>query len=197
MARSTMVELIARTRGLIGDPAAAGQTFTDDDVQAALDRRRIDIRYQPLQPRETYSSVGGVLYLDYYSQWTDWESDAVLTQYLYTAVTPTANEWLVGHWQFAVSTLPAIYITGKTYDVYAAAADMLDRWVAVNAGAYDFTSDGQSFHRSQMNMGRMNLANQYRALQRPQQITVTRSDLGADDSPTATGWVNYGDGGPR
>src|SRR5260221_7349684 len=131
--RGTMTALIARTRLLINDtlPAGSGQVFLDQDVQNSLDESRLDLYNQPLVPQPTFSS-GTMLYLDYFAppQLGDWEDDIVLKQYLTMVVTPSATDDIVGHWTFAQSTLPPVFITGKTYDIYRAAADLLVRLAA-------------------------------------------------------------------
>jgi hypothetical protein len=90
------------------------------------------------------------------------------------------SEPIVGHWQFAQTTLPSVFITGKTYDVYRAAADLLERWAARWALSYDVNVDGQSLKRSQAGMALQNLARQYRMQQRAFTISTTRTDTGSD-----------------
>jgi hypothetical protein len=180
--RASMAELIDRVRGLIGDPAGASEQFNSQAIQDALDRRRRDVRSLELAYGETIQPGGAVAYLDYYAPGglTDWEADAAL-QYggTWAAVTPASSDWLAGHWTFASSQPPAVYLTGKTYDVYAAAADLLERWAATVARAYDFDEDGQRFRRSQQREGLLAVAAQYRAQQRPAVGSMARSDLNA------------------
>src|SRR5258708_6354760 len=148
--RGTMASLIARTRLLINDtlPAGSGQVFADQDLQNVLDESRIDLYNQPLVPQWTYSGNTPQV-LDYFapSQWGDWEDDIVLKQYLSTVVTPASTDDIVGHWTFAQSTLPPVFITGKTFDIYRSAADLLARLAAQWMLRFNATADGQTLHR--------------------------------------------------
>ena len=174
--RPSMAALISRTRLLINDTAGASQTFADQDVQDVLDESRQDIKNQEMIPRPTFVT-GTVSYLDYYTKQTDWEDDFVLKQYLINTVTPALSEPIIGHWQFATSTLPSVFITGKTYDIYRAAADLLERWAAKLTLSFDFTSDGQSFRRSQMHGQLLDMALHYRMKQRARVVSMVRDDM--------------------
>ncbi len=184
--RSTMAALISRVRTLISDPSGASETFADQDIQDALDESRIDLRYLGLDPRPTYS--GGTLqFLDYYVPrgFGMLEGDWALWQYLYVAVTPASNEPILGHFTFATSTLPPIYIIGKSYDVWRAAADLLERKAAIYATRFDFTQDGQSFRVSQAQSQLLDLALHYRMKQRVIVGKASRNDLAPDASEQA------------
>ncbi len=124
--RSTMANLITRERVLINDPSGASQVFDDQTIQDILDARRIDVLNGSLIEKPTFSG-STVQYLDYFSDWSDWEDSPVLKQYLTVVVTPSTSENIVGHWTFASTTLPPVFITGRTFDIYAAAADLLER----------------------------------------------------------------------
>ena len=194
MARSTMANLILRMRDLINDAPGASQVWTDDQIQGVMDASRQDIGNAVLTAFPTYSG-STIQYLDYYSDWTDWEDDVVLKQYLTQVVTPSASENIVGHWTFATNKFPPVYISGKTYDVYRSAADLLERWAAKWVLSYGFSSDGQSFQRQQAATMLQALAKTYRQKQRPRSIIATRSDLvGASqgtDNPLAARPIDY------
>lgn len=180
MARSTMANLIARVRSMINDPSGLTQTFADDDIQAVLDASRQDVRNQPLTPKPTYSG-NTLLYLDYYANVGDWEDGVILKQYLTTVVTPSLSENLVGHWQFSDTTLPPVAITGSTYDIYRAAADLLERMAAKWVLRYSFSADGQNMQRGQVTTALQQLAATYRRQQRAVSYAMTRSDIAAGD----------------
>lgn len=183
--RTSMAALITRIRVLINDPSGGSQIFDDQTIQDVLDESRTDMRNVQLRAEPTY--VGNTIsYLDYYSDLGGWEDDFVLKQYLITVVTPATSEPIVGHWTFATTTLPGVYITGKLYDVYRAAADLLERWSAKWVLAYAFTSDGQSFQRQQAAIALQTLATTYRRKQRAMTISFSRTDLnaGAGNGPS-------------
>ena len=176
--RSTMAALIARERLMIFDPAGASQVFADQDIQNILDESRIDCYNLPLTPQWTFSG-NTPLFLDYFapSQWGNWEDDIVLKQYLTTPVTPSATDDIVGHWTFAQTTLPPVYITGKTYDIYRAAADLLQRLASQWMLRFNATADGQTLHREGAFANIRALIKEYRLKQRVGITTMARSDM--------------------
>ena len=196
--RSTMAAVIARLRLLINDPAGVSQQFADQDIQDVLDANRQDVQYLALDGYPTYSG-NNLLYLDYYTSMGDWENNTTLWQYRTLRVTPSLSEPIVGHWQFAQTTLPPVFLLGSTFDVYRAAADLLERLSARWALSYDVNVDGQSLRRSQALPALLALARQYRMQQRPVLIDASRSDLNAGSSgpslsPTELDYMGSGDG---
>ncbi len=170
-----MAELIARVRDLIGDDAGANQALSDQQIQGAMDRHRIIVRYAELRGEATRGS-GTVTYLDYYSEYGDWEADEKLYNAAYDQLAPATADRLTGHWTFATSTPGPVYIVGKSYDVYGAAADLLEQWATRLALKYDVTDQGSSYKRSQMAEGLLRQARAYRSQQRVQVIQMDRSD---------------------
>ncbi len=198
--RSTMSDLIARTRLLIADPAGASQQFADQDIQNWLDANRDDIRYESLVIAPSIvntastNNQAATIFADYYSRYGWWESDVTLQAYVngqaWVVATPLASELLIdqAHWQFELNVytsgtvpgqLPPVFATGKIYDVYAAAADLLEFWAAVFAGAYDVNVDGQSLRRSQLMTAKHALAEVYRRRARPKLAKMVREDVHA------------------
>lgn len=200
MARSTMAALIARLRILINDTAGGSQQFSDDDIQNVMDAARQDVKNQPMIPRPTFTGAT-IQFLDYYTDLGDWEDDLVLKQYLINVVTPATSEPIAGHWTFATTTLPPIYISGKTYDIYRAAADLLERWAARWALSYSISVDGQSLQRGMVLTMLLDLAKTYRLQQRAHSISVVRTDTTRQGNIAAVGLgpteLDYmGSGGP-
>jgi len=190
--RSTMSDLIARTRLLMADTAAADQDFQDQDVQDTLDRRRTDVNYQELRGKPTIDpSSRLLLYYDYYSNYPDWEDDVKIQHGSDWAVlTPDVSDNVVGHWTFTDNTLPPVFIVGKTYDLYAAAADLLEIWlVRAKCGAFDVRlASGTTFHRSQKFIEIQKLINQYRLMQRPIVTDLDRNDWRHPPSTVTRPW---------
>jgi hypothetical protein len=195
--RSSMAALITRVRQLIGDPAGGSQTFDDQTIQNALDHYRNDYRYEMLRGVQTFSG-SNVLYLDYYAADGDWEADATLYQFRTTLVTPATSDYQVGHWVFAATTLPPVYLIGQQYDPYGAACEMIDMRIALSTLQFDFTSDGQSFHLSQISAQLQKMKDLYLARMRPRIVTTYRSDANqaADLSigPNGLDYMGSGDG---
>lgn len=190
--RSTMAGLIARVRTMINDPAGASQVWTDQDIQNVLDESRQDIYNMPLDPKPTFSGAT-ISWLDYETpvELGDWEDDIVLKQYLTVVVTPATIDDIVGHYTFAASTFPPVYITGKTYDIHRSAADLLDRWAARWVLQFSFSSDGQSFQKAQAATALQALAKTFRLKQRAGGSTMKRTDI-ASSATLATNLAGPG-----
>jgi hypothetical protein len=193
-----MATLILKVRSLIFDPAGGSQVFSDDDIQGELDPTRLDIRYELLTPAPVIlnaastNNIAQLIWCDYYSRFKWWEDDVVLqgnnvsTLASWKVLTPVTSEPIVGHWAFETTVFtsgtapgqyPPVFATGKSYDIYGAAAAMLDMWSAQYAGAYDVTIDEQQFRRSQINTAKANLAETYRKRARVVSYTPMRTDL--------------------
>src|SRR5258708_6693880 len=188
--RGSMAALITGVRVLINDtlPVGSGQIFDDQTVQNVLDESRLDLYNQPLVPQWTYSGSTPQV-LDYFapSQWGDWEDDIVLKQYLTVVVTPASTDDIVGHWSFTASTLPPVFITGKTFDIYRSAADLLERWAARYALRFNSTAEGQTLHLEGASTQLLNLARRYRLKQPMGVTTMSRSDMRAQSGAERDG----------
>src|SRR5260370_2091814 len=186
MARASMAALISRIRDLTNDnlPAGSGQVWSDNQIQDVLDEGRIDVYNGHLTEKPTFSG-STIQYLDYVSEYGGWETDYVLKQYLTVAITPSFVEPIAGHFQFAVNEFPPVFITGKIYDVYRSAADILERQAAQWALRVSMTVDGQTIQRGQAVMALLNLAKTYIRKQRPRTITMKRGDFVASEANQA------------
>ena len=197
--RSSMADLIARIRVMIADPTSTTMLFQDQDIQDKLDEHRDDVRY--LQLTMTPSIVNAastnnqpsMIFADYYSvgfEW--WESDVTLqgntiNGKAWAVLNPLGSDYIVGHFQFELTPFtngtvpgqyPPVFITGKIYDRYAAAADLLDfKIMSLAATTYDFSSDGQSFRRSQIIDNMSKIATGYRMRAKPKTAKFTRGDV--------------------
>lgn len=173
--RESLGELVARVRVLIGD---TGDTpvFEDADIAAALDTWRTDMHYAQLTPTPVWTGPIAE-YFVYTAPLTDWEADAVLYDSSNSALTPLYSDLQAGRWEFAENTPPPVYIVGKSYDVYAAAADMLEAWAARVALDFDFSADGGQFSRSQKRGALMAVAEQYRRRSRPRCCVMVHKDI--------------------
>lgn len=181
-----MSSLIARVRSLISDPAGANQQFSDQDIQDVLDTGRVNVINALLRPTVTLTASGILNYENYYSDVGYWETDAVIQDGAFNVATDyTDADYLTGHWTWNLANpgkLPPLFITGKYYDLYGASADLLERWAAAWARSYDFTADGQSFHRSQASAAMLTQARQYRKQALVRAIPMVRDDLSDDSS---------------
>jgi len=187
MARSTMAALIALTRTKIGDPSSGSPVFSDDDVQAALDAARSERYNEFLIPIYTYDNGHTIVYLHHYSRYGFWEQGYSLLDNALNAVVPASDELLRdiddegmgAHFVFSTSEFPPIRVqAGYAYDVYRAAADLLQEMIALQAAnTFDFQpAQGQAFRLSQITAARQQLIDRYRMRQWPASIRLVRDD---------------------
>lgn len=177
--RETLANLVTRTRRLVGDPACASQYFEDDQIQDALDEQRWDVTYTELRPRPTYAQTLAAQWLDYYdpAYGGNWEDDIAFCTGGYVPLTPDVVDNIVGHWTFAVSQPPPVMIVfGKTFDIYAAAGDLVEQRASAVMLDFDVTSDKQAVLRSQKHAMLTAQAQKLRAKSRPRTIRGSRSD---------------------
>lgn len=187
--RSTMSAIITQVSMMIGDPS--NTTFTTQQVQDALDRVRDDVRYEMLTAGPSIINPSGTgtpqyVWADYYSMFGWWETDYQLQGPNFANLTAVASEPDYGHWQFQINVFtsgtapgqyPPVFITGKAYDVYWAAADLLEIWAAQLSGAYNFSIDGASFSRSLGFEQKLKAAGALRRMARPKRGVMQRNDI--------------------
>ena len=197
--RSSMGPLITKARLMIADPLSTTSFFEDQDIQDAFDDgNRDDIRYELATIAPTIvnaASTGNqatTIFADYYSTYRNWETDIVLQGVNITSgaawivLSPLASDFITGHFQFELTPFvngtapgqyPPVFLTGKTYDLFGAAADLLEFWAAALAGSYDITVDGQSLRRSQLMQAKITMANLYRRKAKAKSIAMVRTDV--------------------
>ena len=190
MARSTMATLISTLRELVNDPAGAAQVFADDTLQRHLDAHRWDVYDEALTAIPTPIGGGSVAYYEYRSRHRDFETTqggtAVFVVRDSVGATRGTATWAEVDYQLGRVTFAtdqagtALYLTGRTFDLYGAAADTLMDWAAKTALQFDFSSDSQSFSRSQKQAQLMQAAERYRRQARPLRVSITRPDVARD-----------------
>lgn len=198
-ARSTMASLILSVRTLINDtlPIGAGQIFDDQIIQDVMDEAREDVLNMPLIPKPTFSG-STIQYLDYFSEFGGWEDGMVLKQYLTVVVTPSLIEPIPGHFQFSANVWPPVYLTGRWFDRYRSAADLLERLASQYVLRYSMTVDGQNLQIGQVVNNLQNLAKTFRRQQRPRTIHMKYStvkdnqDTGISLAPTELDYMSSG-----
>lgn len=180
-ARTSLADLITEVRSLVADPY--GATFTDDQVQTALDARRTERRWVPLRPVQSFVPGGGIYFYDFYSDAAYWEADVQLQDMSYTTITADLSELFVGHWHFNVQPQGiGVRATGKTFDVHGSAADLLDRWAAQVMLDFDFTSNADQYRRSQKHAQIVKMAAEQRKLALPLNVRLVQSDAMPEQS---------------
>lgn len=210
--RTTMSALNTQVALMIGD--ASNVQFTQQQVQDTLDRNRQDVRYESLiiapsiVNTASTNNVASTIFADFYSQYGWWEADIVLQAYYggaaWVVVTPVSSELLLeqAHFVFEANVFtsgtvpgqtPPVFATGKVFDIYSAAADLLEFWAASYAGRVDVTMDGQTARLSQLMSNKLKAANIYRMQAKPKIATMTRGDIMPELSTRRVRLLDEGD----
>lgn len=165
MARVGMTALIEELRSLTEAGTAEytlGTTvyWSDNALQDVMDVHRLDLRFMQLQAYPDHVSGGSLVYKDYLSQYGYLEATTGGTAILYlqdsTGATLGTALWNAdyrrGMFTFVNTTAgTAVYLTGRSYDLNAAAADVWRRKAAHYApSSFDFSTDNHSISRAQV-----------------------------------------------
>ena len=161
--RTTMGGLVDQVRLLIGDAGGDEEAFSNDELQTFLDAWRTDVFYQALASQPTIAPGGATSYLTWAAAVGWWESSEVLVDGSYNGLSATVVDRQRGRWTFAASQA-AVLITGSYYDIYNAAADVADAWVAKEKFSFDFSADNAEYKRSQKIKGLETLSSRLRGL---------------------------------
>lgn len=175
-ARSGMSNLLLELRGMCEASAneytiGLANYWDDDQLQNILDIHRRDIVFEPLRMYPYQIAGGSLEYKDYRSAFGFYEATTGGTAIFYVqdgtgATIGTANytpDYRRGQVLFGADTGgSALYLTGRSYDLQAAAADVWRRKAAHYApSAFDFSTDNHSIQRSQVYAHCLEMANYY------------------------------------
>jgi hypothetical protein len=165
MARTTLSGLIEELRGLTEAGTAEytlGTTvyWNDDALQNILDLHRKDLRFMQLQSYPDTVQGGSLEYKEYRSSYGFYEQTGGGTSIFYlqdsTGATLGTALWNAdyrrGVFTFVNTTLgTSVYLTGRTYDMNAAAADVWRKKASHYApSSFDFSTDNHRIDRSQV-----------------------------------------------
>ena len=185
-ARTGMANLILRLRGMINAGTAdwtlgTANYWDDDHVQEVLDRYRGDVYHALLSPVPKY--VGGSIeYYDYRSPYGHLESGtAVLTiedaAGADQAVAGWTGDYVRGIFTFTTDRKGTSYfLTGRSYDLNRAAADVWRQKAAHFTEHYSFSTDNHNLSRGQIIDNCLKMASDYEAKAQPYTITIGRGD---------------------
>jgi hypothetical protein len=189
-ARTGMATLISELRGLCNagsaDYTIAGVAYwSDDHLQRVLDNHRKEVIEEALYNVDE-NEGGTSITKRYYSHGGNYEQttggtavfvvkdsnwNAVGTA-LYTVDYPRGEITFAGDTDGS-----AYYLTGRSYDLNAAAADIWDRKAAqVTSAAYSWSSDNMRVDKSGLRKEAVEMARYYRGLAGPTSIDLDRSD---------------------
>lgn len=177
MPRSTMADLITLMRTqFLNDPNAL--VFSDDQIQAAFDTHRTDVFQYRLQVADDVQPSGVIFWRDFYADINWWENGVQLQDHNFHYVTADSLiEPLIGHWQFTQSQIIPVYATGRHYDIYTTAVDLLMWWKSRLKLEVDFSDSGRTYLRMQRIKAIDELVKDYRSRTKPGVIRqVKKSD---------------------
>lgn len=192
MPRSTMARLIQEVRSLTqANPAewslGTANYWDDNQIEILLDRHRRDVVREPLRSVSVYVGGGSIEWREYHSQYGQWEAtsggSAVFEIEDALGAAQGTALWSADYVRGVVTFGQnqggtAYYLTGRVYDLYGAASELLRSWASHEKLGFDFASDGQSFKRSQKVTHLLGLANHYAGMGWAQTARMVRSDLG-------------------
>lgn len=161
---------------MIGDPAGASQSFSDDEIGRALDANREDVRSLELTAAESVTDLGEWECREYYAPYGAWETSATLKNAQNQTLTPSESELEVGVWRFGVNTPAPVYVTGRVFDLAAAAADLLDMKLARIGSGFDFSVDGLSVNTGNQSAALRGASAAFRSQQRMKVVKMVRED---------------------
>jgi hypothetical protein len=186
--RSTCSELIDVLRGMTGAGESEYSTvnedfFSDDVLQRTLDAHRLNVYQEPIYPAQGFQGTS----YEYQSQWDNYEQSSGGTAIFYLEDGTGAKvssalysvDYLNGHITFTANTAGALYyLTGRSYDLNAAAAEVWRQKASQSAvSQFDWSTDNMSVKRSQVQANYQNQADYYQGKARPKQVTLWRRDI--------------------
>jgi hypothetical protein len=179
--RVSMESLIEKVRRNLGMHSTYRALVSDQEVQDALDRYRMEFRTSPLRPQEAITSSGAVEWKIWTAPYEDWEDTVLLqTGNAWATLTPTSSDLLTGRWTFAAHQTSLVYATGFSYDTAAASADLARDVANTMWMHYNFGGQGATFNREAIRDNLLEVEQAFRAQARPLVVGMFRTDAGPD-----------------
>jgi len=187
-----MVDLILQLRALADagtlDYTQTGGTavyWDGDQLQIVLDRHVSRVYREQLISYPQIIAGGTPLYQEYRSAYRNWERiESGTVQFNLEAgagITPGTTLWAadyaLGIITFSASTGGSVYfVSGRSYDLYGAAADVWRAKAGQAGKLFDFSTDNHSLKRSQIMDHCLKMADYYSTLQIAPVTSLYRSD---------------------
>lgn len=174
--RPTMTKLIQLLRGLTnaGESDYTIGNFTywsRDQLQDALDRHSVSVNDEPIAPKKSLESGGAISYYDYQSRYRFFETtDGGTLRFIVKDSTGAVQTGWTANYEngeitFSTDQAGAVYyLTGTSFDVYAAAADVWYQKAAHAADKIDFSTDGHNIKRSHLVNTALKMAQRYESM---------------------------------
>lgn len=180
--RASMAYIITFVRELINDPSGPDQKFTDQQIQDRLDLARLDYAAVDMKPLNNLASDGTIQWKQWFAPYSFWENDYVIQKIGGASSTPDTPEPLIGKFTYLTHQVQPLVITGKVYNVYRVAANLLLAWVAeIRSQIQMWTADGTTIQRVGQVKNMQDLASKYAGMAwgwgNQTQIKLVRKDL--------------------
>lgn len=192
-ARTGMTSLVRQVREMTfsgtADYTSGTANFWDDDhVQEILDRHRMEVYQELLVPFPDRPGGGSIWYRQYRSRFKHFEQysgtadPAVFTIEDTTGADAGTALWTADYERgivtFAANTGGTAYLlTGRCYDLFGAAGELLKATARMEALSFDFTTDGQQFNRNQKYKALLEMADEMLKQAWPVTVMETRDDV--------------------
>lgn len=194
-ARTGMAYIITELRGMTNagtaDYTIAGSAYwTDDQLQAVLDDHRTEVTDEVMFFAE--DNTGGTITTTRYYSSYGWFEQTTGGSLIFTikdgthALVGTASwssvDYRTGRVVFTADTNEATrYLSGRSYDVYAAAADVWRRKASqVTSASYSWSTDNMSVNKGQMRAEYLKMADYYSTQGGVTSVQIRRSDTDAE-----------------
>lgn len=184
--RTGMASLIARLRRFVNEAGTA--TFGDEDLQNILDEHKTRVWREPLAMERTLISSTDYEYKIYRSRYGNFEAGG--TAY-FNVEDATGNQrgtstYTVDYIRGQITMTAdqqgsALYLTGWSYDLNGAAADVWREKAGNVAAYYDVSMDGHSLSRSQWTRQCLDMAKYYESHAEARKVRFWRVGDGDDD----------------
>lgn len=193
MARSTLSDLSATLRGMTDAGTADWSIGTavywdDDQLQTVLDRHRTDFYRQPLTAIPDHTGASTLSYKTYRTRLGNIETTSGGTS-IFIVEDSIGNDQGTALWSAdyargivtfgADQKGTAYYITGRSFDLNGAAADIWRVKAANAAKLYNFSTDSHNLSRSQIMEHCLKMCSYYENMSPAEVVEVFRSDLNA------------------
>jgi len=191
--RATMIELVRTLRGMTdagtADYTIAGfEYWTDDHLLNIMDRYRVEVYREQLLPIERYAGSGTIAYYVHKSEYRNFEQTTGGTAIFWLETSDgtdvgTASysmDYLNGNATFSTDTSgTTYYLTGRSYDLNRAAADVWKQKASHYAGMFSFSTDNHRVDKGALIKNAMQMASIYDGMAGPTTCTMYRSDVDA------------------
>lgn len=172
-ARSGMADLILRTRRMVNDAGSAIWS-DDEDIQDVLDLHKQRVYREPLEHERTLVGSGTAEYTVYHSRYGNYEAGG--TAYFQVedsggtqrGTADYTADYIAGIVTMAADQKgTALYLTGWTYDLNAAAADLWRERAGALAERVDIQTGNNRLSRGQQMKHALDMAAHYERQARP------------------------------